>query len=59
MEDLDIASGLDTPTLLSKEYAPTVIRRLLDRALGFDYGDDAARYNCLALVSLQKLANPL
>ena len=59
MEDLDIASGLDTATLLSKQYAPTVIRRLLDRAVGFDYGDDAARYDCMTLDSPQNPVNPL
>lgn len=50
LEDLDIAAGLPAPNLLDPEYAPVVVRRLLDRAIGFEYGDSSGELNVAAAV---------
>jgi len=50
MKDLDIAGGLNQEELLQPRSISVVARRLLDRAIGFEYGDDADTFNCAAAV---------
>eukprot|EP00656_Telonema_subtile_P004211 TRINITY_DN11916_c0_g1_i2.p1 TRINITY_DN11916_c0_g1~~TRINITY_DN11916_c0_g1_i2.p1 ORF type:complete len:237 (-),score=53.50 TRINITY_DN11916_c0_g1_i2:213-923(-) len=50
LSHLDIADGLPAAQLLEPQYAPVMVRRLLDRAVGFEYGDQADAFNCASAV---------
>lgn len=50
LDDLDIAAGIPESSLLDDKYLPVLVRRLLDRAIGFEYGDSASSLNVAAAV---------